>query len=216
MNVVHLCDCMEFMRSVPDKFYELCIVDPPYGLDAGNMTGGAGKNKQWDKGKDWDKQIPSDLYFHELQRISQNQIIWGGNYFNLPPTKCFLIWDKKNDGRDFAECELAWTSFDMVARMYRMRPMNMDGGKIHPTQKPIALYKWLLTNYAKQGDKIFDSHVGSGSIRIACYDMGFDFTGCEIDEDYWNAQERRFKTHISQNALFTPEEIYTPQQQELL
>jgi len=207
---------MEFMRSVPDKFYELCIVDPPYGLDAGNMTGGAGKNKQWDKGKDWDKQIPSDLYFHELQRISQNQIIWGGNYFNLPPTKCFLIWDKKNDGRDFAECELAWTSFDMVARMYRMRPMNMDGGKIHPTQKPIALYKWLLTNYAKQGDKIFDSHVGSGSIRIACYDMGFDFTGCEIDEDYWNAQERRFKTHISQNALFTPEEIYTPQQQELL
>jgi len=216
MNVVHLCDCMEFMRSVPDKYYELAIVDPPYGLDAGNMTGGAGKNKQWDKGKDWDKQIPSDLYFHELQRISQNQIIWGGNYFNLPPTKCFLIWDKKNDGRDFAECELAWTSFDMVARMYRMRPMNMDGGKIHPTQKPIALYKWLLTNYAKQGDKIFDSHVGSGSIRIACYDMGFDFTGCEIDEDYWNTQERRFKTHISQNALFTPEEIYTPQQQELL
>ena len=207
MNKVHLIDCMEFMKGIPDKYYELAIVDPPYGIDAGNMTGGAGKNKQWDKGKDWDKEIPTDEYFIELCRVSKNQIIWGGNYFPLPPTKCFLIWDKKNDGRDFAECEMAWTSFDMVARMYRMRPMNMDGGKIHPTQKPVALYKWLLKNYAKPNDKIFDSHVGSGSIRIACHDMGFDFTGCEIDKDYWQAQEERFNRHVMQGDLFSGAEI---------
>jgi site-specific DNA-methyltransferase (adenine-specific) len=198
---------MEFMKGVPDKYYELAIVDPPYGIDAGNMTGGAGKNKQWNKGKDWDKSIPTVEYFNELARISKNKIIWGGNYFPLPPTKCFLIWDKKNDGRDFAECEFAWSSFDSVARMYRMRPINMDGGKIHPTQKPVALYKWLLKNYAKPGDKIFDSHVGSGSIRIACHDLGFDFEGCEIDEDYWKAQEERYKTHIAQADLFEIDEI---------
>jgi site-specific DNA-methyltransferase (adenine-specific) len=181
------------------------------------MTGGAGKNKQWDKGKDWDKSIPTVEYFNELTRISKNQIIWGGNYFPLPPTKCFLIWDKKNDGRDFAECEFAWSSFDSVARMYRMRPMNMDGGKIHPTQKPVALYKWLLKNYAKPNDKIFDSHVGSGSIRIACHDMGLDFEGCEIDKDYWEAQEERYHSHVSQQDLFAPEVIQeTIYQNELL
>ncbi len=215
-NVVHLCDCMEYMKTVPDKYYELAIVDPPYGIDAGNMTGGAGKNKQWDKGKDWDKSIPTVEYFNELARISKNQIIWGGNYFPLPPTKCFLIWDKKNDGRDFAECEFAWSSFDSVARMYRMRPMNMDGGKIHPTQKPVALYKWLLKNYAKPNDKIFDSHVGSGSIRIACHDMGFDFEGCEIDKDYWEAQEARYQQHAMQADLFTPQALFSPEQETLL
>lgn len=206
-NIVHLIDNMEFMKGIPDKYYELAIVDPPYGIDAGNMTGGAGKNKQWEKGKCWDKDIPNEAYFIELSRISKNQIIWGGNYFPLPPTKCFLIWDKKNDGRDFAECELAWSSFDSVARMYRMRPMNMDGGKIHPTQKPVALYKWLLKNYAKPNDKIFDSHVGSGSIRIACHDMGFDFEGCEIDKDYWEAQEKRYQSHTMQNDLFSGSDL---------
>jgi site-specific DNA-methyltransferase (adenine-specific) len=206
MNKVHLADCMDIMRKMPDKSVDLCIVDPPYGIDVGNMTGGAGKNKQWEKGKCWDKDIPNEAYFIELSRISKNQIIWGGNYFPLPPTKCFLIWDKKNDGRDFAECELAWSSFDSVARMFRMRPMNMDGGKIHPTQKPVALYKWLLKNYAKPGDKIFDSHVGSGSSRIACYDMGFDFEGCEIDKDYWEAQEKRYNQHIMQGDLFSSED----------
>lgn len=207
MNIVHLIDNMEFMRGIPDKYYQLAIVDPPYGIGAGKMTGGAGLNKQWEKGKDWDNSIPSDAFFSELKRISKNQIIWGGNYFNLPPTKCFLIWDKVNDGRDFAECEMAWASFDSVARMFRMRPMNMDGGKIHPTQKPVALYKWLLKNYAKPNDKIFDSHVGSGSIRIACHDMGFDFEGCEIDKDYWEAQEKRYQQHIMQGDLFTADII---------
>jgi len=201
MNIVHLIDNMEFMKGIPDKYYELAIVDPPYGIDAGNMTGGAGKNKQWDKGKDWDKGIPKDEYFIELFRVSKNQIIWGGNYFPLPPTKCFLIWDKKNDGRDFAECEMAWTNFDMVARMYRMRPMNMDGGKIHPTQKPVALYKWLLKNYAKPNDKIFDSHVGSGSIRIACHDMGFNFVAVGVDTSLFvNSCQKRLQAFKTSKA----------------
>ena len=202
MNTVHLIDCMEFMNGVPDKYYELAITDPPYGLDIANMTGGAGKNKQWNKGKDWDKSIPDDKYFKELFRISQNQIIWGGNYFSLSPTKCFLIWDKKNDGRDFAECELAWTSFDSVARMYRMRPMNMDGGKIHPTQKPVALYDWIYHHYLPNGGRVLDTHLGSGSNRIAAHKAGnIDFTGYELDKDYYEAQEKRFATYLQQQQI---------------
>ena len=195
-------DNMTVMARYADKHFQLAIVDPPYGINAGNMTLGKGKRKKFKQGKDWDKGIPTDEYFEELQRVSVNQIIWGGNYFDLPPTKSFLIWDKINDNRDFAECEYAWTSFDSVARVHRQRPQNMDGGKIHPTQKPVRLYKWILDKYAKQGDRILDTHLGSGSIAVACYDYGFDLTACEIDKDYYDAAVKRFNLVTSQTQLF--------------
>lgn len=198
-NIVHLCDCMDFMKDIPENHYELAIVDPPYGIDI-NSSGRLGH--YGGKGKKWDSILPDKKYFNELKRISVNQIIWGGNYYELPPTRCFLIWDKKQPvGISFADGEYAWTSFNQSARIFRMWPQKEK--RIHPTQKPIALYKWLLKNYANPGDKIFDSHVGSGSIRIACHDLGFDFEGCELDEDYWGAQEERYNTHIAQGELFT-------------
>jgi site-specific DNA-methyltransferase (adenine-specific) len=199
--------CMELVARTPDKYYELAICDPPYGIGADNMTGGAGKNKQWKKGKQWDNQAPDLKYFNEIFRVSKNQIIWGGNYFVLPPNKCFLIWDKINDNRDFAEAEYAWTSFDEVARVFRMRPQNMDGGKTHPCQKPVALYKWLLSRYAKPGDKILDTHGGSGSICIACHDLGYDLDWIELDADYYEAACKRYAEHASQGTLFEPKEL---------
>lgn len=195
-------DCMEYMRQFPDKFFDLACVDPPYGIGAGKMTLGKGKRKKYSPGKDWDNSIPDDTYFDELQRISKDQIIWGGNYFYLPPTKCFLIWDKKNDDRDFAECELAWTSLESVARMFRMRPQNMDGGKQHPTQKPVQLYRWIFKNYANPGFKILDTHLGSGSSRIAAHDMKCDFWSCEIDPEYVATAEKRFQQYASAPMLF--------------
>lgn len=190
-NVVHLIDNMEFMAGVPDNAFDLAIVDPEYGI-------GISKNpfRQAHKKKDWDNKIPSTKYFKDLIRISKNQIIWGGNYFCLKPSQGFIIWDKKQ-AFDFSSsmCEYAWISEQRPAKMFRYKVTN-EKHKIHPTQKPIALYKWLLANYAKPGQTIFDSHVGSGSIRIACYDMGFDFTGCEKDPDYWQAQEDRYQEHI--------------------
>ena len=216
MNKVHLIDNMEFMKGIPDKYYELAIVDPPYGIGDKFQGGKTGKmqfneivNKNWDI-------VPSKEYFNELFRISKNQIIWGGNYFNLPPTRCVIVWDKLiSENFSLAMLELAWTSFDKLAKIYR-KPTSKAVVKIHPTQKPVALYKWLLKNYAKPGDKIFDSHVGSGSSRIACHDMGFDFEGCEIDKDYWEAQEKRYQQHISQMELFSPEEIQEAIYQEEL
>ena len=208
INMMHR-DCMDYMATLPDKAFELSCVDPPYGIGADNMTGGAGKNKQWDKGKNWDSGVPDKSYFNELFRVSKNQIILGGNYFFdfLPSTKSYMIWDKQNDARDFAESEFAWSSFDEVARTLRMRPMNMDGGKIHPTQKPVALYKWLLSRYAKPGDKILDTHGGSGSICIACHDLGFDLTWMELDVDYYKDACKRYKDHAAQTVLFEPQEI---------
>ena len=193
---------MQMMARYPDGYFQLAIVDPPYGIGASEMTGGAGKNKKWSRGKKWDNQTPDEQYFERLFAVSKNQIVWGGNYFYLPSTKCFLIWDKQNDGRDFAECEYAWTSFDTVARVFRMRPQSMDGGKIHPTQKPVALYKWLLHNYAKPGDRILDTHLGSASIAIACHDYGFDLTGCELDPEYFAAAMKRVEAHTAQQKLF--------------
>jgi site-specific DNA-methyltransferase (adenine-specific) len=217
---------MEFMKGIPDKYYELAIIDPPYGIGVNGSVGGNNLSKVSKyKNKGWDKQPPSKKYFKELIRISQNQIIWGGNYFlyALNETPCFIVWNKENSG-NFADCELAWTSFKTATRMFSFRWNGMLQGnmknketRIHETQKPVALYKWLLKNYAKPNDKIFDSHVGSGSIRIACHDMGFDFEGCEIDKDYWEAQEKRYKTHVSQQDLFTPEVMQdTIYQKELL
>ena len=210
MNTVHLVDNMIFMKGIPDKYFELAIVDPPYGI---GMDGGSVGYKGFNnfEKKCWDLSPPDKTFFNELMRISKNQIIWGGNYFNLPPSRCFLIWDKGEGfkNRTYAEAEIAWTSFDANIRIFKHDPLAKGDyrGKIHPTQKPVPLYKFLLKNYAKPNDKIFDSHVGSGSSRIACYDMGFDFTGCELDPDYWKAQEERFEQHIMQGDLFSGSDL---------
>ena len=214
-NEVFLMDCMEGMKQYPDNHFELAIVDPPYGLNYAKLAGSKKSKHGWKEreASEWDKKIPTQDYFNSLLRVSKNQIIWGGNYFNLPPSRCFVIWDKVQR-IDQADCEFAWTSFKKSARVFRYARGNESGFapklkgterfgiNIHPTQKPIKLYEWLLTNYANQGDKILDTHVGSGSSRIACHKMGFDFTGYEIDEDYWNAQEQRYKQFKKQLTLF--------------
>jgi site-specific DNA-methyltransferase (adenine-specific) len=200
MNQLYLMDCIEGMKQFPDKYFELAIVDPPYGIDI-NSSGRLGH--YGGKGKKWDSQTPDDDYFKELFRVSENQIIWGGNYFNLPPTRCFLIWDKKQpENVSFASCEYAWTSFDASAKTFYMSPMNVLEERIHPTQKPTRLYKWILSRYAKQGDKILDTHVGSASSLIACYDMGFDYIGFEIDEDYYNMAQKRIEENKAQLRMF--------------
>jgi site-specific DNA-methyltransferase (adenine-specific) len=197
-------DCMEYMRGLPDKAFDLAIVDPPYGIgmDGGNV-GYKGFNN-FEK-KSWDSFAPDDNYFLELKRVSKVQIIWGGNYFNLPPSRCFLIWDKGAGfkGRTYAECEQAWTSLDANARIFQHDPLcNGDyKGKIHPTQKPVKLYEWLLANYAKAGDRILDTHLGSGSSAIAAHYGGFEFVGTELDKDYYEAAVKRFGMETRQEAL---------------
>ena len=195
-------DCMEYMAGFPDNAYELAIVDPPYGLpDRSKQGAGKLKNRSiqgmYDRG--WDTP-PQKEYFEELFRVSKNQIIWGGNYFHLPPNRGFIVWDKCQPWENFAACEYAWNSIDGVAKMFKFD--NRTGGKIHPTQKPVDLYKWLLKNYAKPGDRILDTHGGSGSICIACHDMGFDLDWIELDEDYYTAAIKRFNTHAAQGSLF--------------
>ena len=194
------CDCMEFMATIPDNYYELAIVDPPYGIGI-NTSGRLGH--YGGKGKNWDNSIPNDEYFIELYRVSKNQIIWGANYFKMPPTRCFLIWDKEQpESVSFASCEYAWTNFEKSAKTYYQRPQNVDVERIHPTQKPVKLYEWLLTNYAKQGDKILDTHLGSASSAIAANNLGFEFVGMDLDKDYYDASVERFEKHISQVKLF--------------
>ena len=197
-------DCMEYMATLPDNAFDLAIVDPPYGINAGKMTMGSGKHN-FVKGKNWDADIPEKHYFDELFRVSKNQIIWGGNYFTqyLKPSKHWIVWDKKNPNLSFAEGELAWVHNGNLLRIFSHYSAQVEsGGKIHPTQKPVALYEWLLTNYAKQGDRILDTHLGSGSSRIAAYNLGFDFVGCEIDKEYFDKQEERFARHTAQTSLF--------------
>ena len=202
LNIIN-CDCMDLMKEYPDKYFELAIVDPPYGIGASEGYSRSLRNNQRIKEKTWDNEgIPKPEYFNELFRVSTNQIIWGGNYFALHPTRCFIVWDKVNAGRDFADCEMAWTSFDMVARMFQYRIANDHKQRIHPTQKPVALYEWLLTKYAKKGDKILDTHMGSGSIAIACHNLGFDLTACELDKDYYDAAMKRIEFHRAQKRLF--------------
>ena len=202
---LHNIDCLPFMKQCEDNQFDLAIVDPPYGIgmDGGNV-GYKGFNNFEKKG--WDKAIPEQEYFEELFRISKNQIVWGGNYFGLPATRCFLVWDKGEGfyNRTYAECELAWTSFDKNTVKYKRDPLAKGDykGKIHPTQKPINLYKWILMNYAKEGDKIFDSHLGSGSIAIACNDLGFDLVGTEIDKDYFDKANKRIELSKKQQTLF--------------
>jgi len=201
---------MALMARYPDNYFDLAIVDPPYGLDLANMNMGAGKSKKASKiqnrkwvAKDWDKSVPSTEYFVELFRVSKCQIIWGGNYFELPPCKNYVIWDKQMpQGLSFADCEMAWTSFDKAPKIFRHSAYLDKANKMHPTQKPIKLYKWLLMNYAKPNDKILDTHLGSGSIAIACYDLGFDLTACELDTDYFNGALKRLENHKLQLKIF--------------
>ena len=212
-SITYNMDCMEIMKTLPDKAFELAIVDPPYGINMdGGKIGGDNKGRATDYiKKTWDKKAPEDEYFVELLRVSKNQIVFGANHFisHIPfDSPCWVVWDKDNTG-NFADCELAWTSFKSAVRKYEFRWNGMLQGnmanketRIHPTQKPVALYEWLLTHYAKQGDKILDTHLGSGSSRIAAYNLGFDFVGCEIDPDYFKAQEERFAAHTAQQSLF--------------
>lgn len=205
-------DNMELMARYPDNYFDLAIVDPPYGIGAGSKgfinRNTANKNaEKFYRENDWDKVRPTKEYFEELKRISKHQIVWGGNYFTdlLEPARCYIVWDKKTGNNSYADCELALTNIDGNARIYTkfwLGAHAKDGyDRIHPTQKPVALYKWLLTNYAKQGDKILDTHLGSGSIAIACHDLGFDLTGCELDTDYFNAMMKRLDDHKKQLKL---------------
>jgi len=193
-------DCMELMRGYPDKHFSLLIADPPYGIDAAKMQRGNSKIKP-DKTKNWDNAAPTPELFAEMFRVSQRQIIWGGNYFVLPPSQYFCIWDKGETmyGRDFAECEYAWVSHGGT-RIFKGSPNQTD--RIHPTQKSVKLYDFLLHHYAKEGDTILDPFVGSGSSRIAAHRAGLDFVGAELDPDYWAAQEKRYKDFTSQLTLF--------------
>lgn len=199
-------DCMEYMKTQPDNAFDLAIVDPPYGIGAGRMNMGKGKEKKWKSGKSWDDAVPSDSYFEELFRVSGRQVVWGGNYFSLPATGGWLFWDKMR-GKDvsFADGELAWTSFLSVLKKAPIRYDGFIGAdvlRIHPTQKPVKLYQWLLENYAKPGQRILDTHLGSGSSAIAAHYFGCDFVGCEIDEDYFKAASDRFSRETRQVAMF--------------
>jgi len=215
------CDCMDLMNEYPDKYFDLAIVDPPYGIgedgqsnhSRGTVRAPATKFAP----KNWDTQ-PDAKYFNELFRVSKNQIVWGANHFGyFPPSSCWIVWDKVNGETDFADCELAWASFESAVRLFSFAWNGYNQGyghrnkelRIHPTQKPVALYRWLLHKYAKEkgrqenpdGDKILDTHLGSCSIAIACHYMGFDLTGSEIDKDYYDAGMKRVKEQTAQLTL---------------
>ena len=210
-------DNMALMSRYDDNYFDLAIVDPPYGIGFGEYyrTNKASNGERYKSNKyknsNWDDSIPNDDYFNELKRVSKNQIIWGGNYFPslwVNGCKGFIFWYKKNPVPNFADGELAYTSFNKVAKMYEYKYYgNIEGNtsaskKYHPTQKPIKLYEWLLMNYAKENDKILDTHLGSGSIAIACHNLGFELTACELDTEYYQTSIKRIKDHISQQRLF--------------
>jgi site-specific DNA-methyltransferase (adenine-specific) len=193
---------MEAMAKMPDNAYDLAIVDPPYGIGMDGNNNWSGSKHEV---KDWDNDAPSKEYFNELMRISKNQIVWGANHFisRMPiDSKCWIIWDKKNDGFSFADAEMAWASFDTAVRFFRYHRGQQTDKRIHPTQKPVALYKWLLHNYAKEGDKILDTHGGSMSIAIACHDMNFDLDLWELDPEYYQKGVERFNQHKAQLRMF--------------
>lgn len=221
-------DCMDYMRGLEDGAFDLAIVDPPYGINAAKMGMGGTKDhrriarklykEHTEKGRlnsgsgklkdrvlnrsmiDWDNQVPSKEYFDELFRVSKHQIIWGGNYFDLPPTRGIICWDKCQPWENFSQWEMAWTSFDTPASLFRFD--NRTGDKIHPTQKPVQLYRWLLHKYAKGDWKILDTHIGSGSSAIACYMEGHELVGCEINEEYFDKMVVRVKNSMAQGSLF--------------
>ncbi|QQO97093.1 adenine-specific DNA methyltransferase [Cellulophaga phage Nekkels_1] len=201
-------DNMELMARYPDNYFDLAIVDPPYGIDVTKMTLGNGK-KKIDRGTtNWDSNTPSPEYFMELRRVSVNQIVWGANYMteNLPPSMGWIYWDKGTGLNDFSDGELAYTSFNKALRSFKVSWVgaNANNGtpRIHPTEKPIKLYEWILDKYAVEGQKILDTHLGSGSIAVAAHNRKFEFTACELDPNYFDASIKRLKNHISQTTLF--------------
>lgn len=215
MIELHNIDCMEYMASLPDKAFDLAIVDPPYGIGESKKKRENTRSEKWSNPykkqhtpKEWDIETPKKEYFDQLFRVSSNQIIWGGNYFteHLPPSMGWVFWDKKNGDCDFSDGESAFTNFKKGLRKFEWLWNGFQKQKpekrIHPTQKPVALYKWLLKNYAKEGDRILDTHLGSGSIAIACHDMNFDLVGCELDKDYFEAASKRLDTHRQQLRMF--------------
>lgn len=198
-------DCMDLMARYHDKHFDLAIVDPPYGININNSMGRRkGDAHSCHKKVKWDNETPNENYFKELFRVSKNQIMWGANYYIskfYKDTSCWIMWDKKLSAElSFSQFEMAWTSFDSMCRKYER--VNNIGCKIHPTQKPVALYKWLLKNYAKEGDLILDTHVGSASSLIACEEMGFDYVGCELDKDYYEMACKRIEKFREQGRLF--------------
>ncbi len=216
LNKLYNMDCMEGMKQFPDKYFDLAIVDPPYGIGEDGSKNHSRSmlavSKDYKSFHGKDLEAPPIEYFQELKRVSKNQIIWGANHFisKIPfDSSCWIVWDKDNGNNDFADCELAYTSFKTAVRKFRYRwhgmlqenMMNKEI-RIHPTQKPVALYKWLLKNYAKEGDKILDTHVGSASSLIACLDMGFEYMGFEIDEEYYNLASKRIEDAMNQVSFF--------------
>jgi len=196
------CDNMDLMAKYPDKHFDLAVVDPPYGLGDSVVNSGGRFKRYENKNGNWDKEIPNNTYFEELFRVSKNQIIWGGNYFPLPTNKCFIIWDKKQpQGVSFAMAEYAWASFDKVAKIFYNRTQGQEH-RFHPTQKPVNLYEWIFENFANDGDKILDTHLGSGSIAIASHYAGLHLTACEIDEDYFKQSVSRIERETAQQSLF--------------
>ena len=208
---LHLGDSLEAMKQMEDNAYDLAIVDPPYGINISKAGGyyhkkGKGQANPHTK-KDWDSDIPSAEYFDELRRVSKHQILWGGNYFTeyLKPSRCWIFWDKMKFVDNYADGELAWVSMDRNTKQVRIQHhgfLTKDGRSIHPTQKPVMLYEWILDNFAKEGNKILDTHLGSGSIAIACHNRGFEFDGWEIDEEYYNNAVKRFEQHKAQLTIF--------------
>ena len=214
INLIHG-DCMDYMRDYPDNYFDLGCVDPPYGI--GESADKESRNRvasNWYTPKSWDDKPPAPDYFDQLKRISKNQVIWGANHFidNFPfmcNSPCWIVWDKQNGDSDFADCELAWTSFKTAVRRFRFQWAGMLQGnmknkefRIHPTQKPRKLYDWLLANYAEPGQKVLDTHLGSGSSAIAAHYFGVDFVGIEIDEDYYKAACERFEKETAQIDMF--------------
>lgn len=208
-------DCMEAMAEMPDKCFQLAICDPQYGIGEdgqSNHSRGCLATATKFTPKQWDNEPPSIKYFTELKRVSKHQIIWGANHFisRIPyNSSCWIVWDKLNGETDFADCELAYTSFQTAVRKFSFRWQGMLQGdmknkeaRIHPTQKPVKLYEWLLKNYAKPGDKILDTHGGSFSSAIACYNLDFDYTGFELDKEYFDAGKARLEEHMKQARLF--------------
>ena len=204
-SVVHLMDCIEGMKQYPDNYFDLAVVDPPYGLGKRTTDGGSKKNTQTKFMEDirrsnWDDNVPPPEYWEQLFRVSKNQIVWGGNYFGLPAHRTFIVWDKMTYVPTMSQIEQAWTSFDSPARLYKINSNNAK--RIHPTEKPVALYDWIFHNYAKPDFKILDTHLGSQSSRIAAHKHGLDFTGFELDAEYFEKGNKRFDDFISQTTIF--------------
>jgi site-specific DNA-methyltransferase (adenine-specific) len=201
-STVYLMDCMDFLQQVPEKYFDLAVVDPPYGLGTAVVNSKGRFKRYCNEHQNWDTEVPNNAYFSSLFDVSENQIIWGGNYFKLPPNRFFIIWDKQQpEGISFAMAEYAWGSFNQSAQIYKVRSQGQEQ-RFHPTQKPVPLYDWIYQNYAKPGQVILDTHLGSGSNRIAAHKNNLEFVGVELDPEYFYASVKRFEQCTSQLKLF--------------